>query len=102
MTLAMLGLKSFPNDRIATYTYYSILADYIVSNNSKKFKDMHKEAVAEMKKLLTKTSGQGMSRLVNFSLKNEFYFQTKQFKIQHLLGMPLISVAYVRVSFLQG
>jgi hypothetical protein len=86
MTLARHGLKSFPNDTIASYTYYSILADYALSNNSKKFKDMHKDAVAEMKKLLTKTSGQGMSRLSKFSLKNEFYFQTKQFKMQYHLG----------------
>lgn len=80
------GLKAFPNDTLASYNYYAILADYAVSKKTEKYKKMHNDAIVEMKKLLTKTSGQGMSRLAKFSLKNEFYFQTKQYKLQYYLG----------------
>lgn len=60
---AKLGPSMFPDDTIAAFNYYSIMADYALSNDSKKFKEMHKEATFGMKKLFKKTSGRGISRV---------------------------------------
>lgn len=81
------GLKLFPDDTIAAFNYYSIMADYALSNKSKKFQDMHKVAVAGMKKLFKKTSGRGISQNYKKIMKNEYFYQTKQFKKQYALGM---------------
>lgn len=80
------GLKLFPDDTIAGFNYYSIMADYALSSKTKKFQDMHKEAVAGMKKLLKRTSGRGISKNYKKIMKNEYYYQTKQFKKQYELG----------------
>jgi hypothetical protein len=84
---AKLGFKLFPDDTIAAFTYFSILADYALSKKSKKFKLMHKTAVKGMKKLLGKTSGRGISQNYKKTMKNEYYYQTKQFKKQYELGI---------------
>lgn len=84
---AKLGLKMFPDDTIAAFNYYSIMADYALSSQSKAFKKMHKEAVLGMKKLLGKTSGRGISRNYKKVMKNEYYYQTKQYKKQYYLGV---------------
>ena len=84
---AKLGLKLFPDDTIASFNYYSIMADYALSKQTKKFKDMHKEAVLGMKKLFKKTSGRGISKIFKMIMKNEYYYQTKQFKKQFYLGI---------------
>jgi hypothetical protein len=81
------GLKIFPDDTVASFTYYSIMADYALSNKSKKFQTMHKVALAGMKNLLSKTSGRGISKNFKKNMKNEYYYQTKQFKKQYELGM---------------
>lgn len=80
------GLKLYPDDTVVTFTYYSIMADYALSNKSKKFQAMHKVAVAGMKKLLKKTSGQGISKNFKKVMKNEYFYQTKQFIKQYELG----------------
>jgi hypothetical protein len=81
------GLKLYPDDTVASFTYYSIMADYALSNKSKKFQAMHKVAVAGMKKLLKKTGGRGISKNFKKIMKNEYFYQTKQFKKQYALGI---------------
>ena len=48
---AKLGLSMFPDDTVAAFNYYSIMADYALSKETKEFKNMHKEATLGMKKL---------------------------------------------------
>jgi len=84
---AKLGFKFFPDDTVAAFTYYSILADYALSQKTKKFQLMRKTAVAGMRKLLGRTSGRGISHRFKKSMKNEYYYQTKQFKKQYELGI---------------
>ena len=84
---AKLGFKLFPDDTIAQFTYYSIMADYALSEDSLKFNKMHKEATQGMKKLFKKTSGRGISIAFKKVMKNEYYFQTKQYKKQYYLGI---------------
>ena len=84
---AKLGLKHFPDDTIASFNYYSVMADYALSKKTKAFKEMHKEAVLGMKKLFKKTSGRGISKIFKMIMKNEYYYQTKQFKKQFYLGV---------------
>ncbi len=81
------GLKLFPDDTVASFTYYSIMADYALSSKTKKFKDMHKDAVSGMKKLLGRTGGRGISLGFKKNMKNEYYYQTKQYKKQYELGI---------------
>lgn len=84
---AKLGITLFPDDTIAAFNYYSIMADYALSKKTKPFKKMHQMAVIGMKKLFKKTSGRGISRNFKRIMKNEYYFQTKQFKKQFYLGL---------------
>lgn len=86
---AKLGLKMFPDDTIAAFNYYSIMADYALSKETKEFKQMHKEATLGMKKLFKRTSGRGISRNFKNLMKNEYYYQTKQYKKQFYLGVNL-------------
>ena len=81
------GLKLFPDDTVAAFTYYSFMADYALSSKSIKFQKMHKGAVAGMKALLGKTGGRGISLRYKKNMKNEYYYQTKQYKKQYVLGM---------------
>lgn len=81
------GLKLFPGDTIAAFTYYSIMADYALSSKSKKFQAMHKVAVKGMKELLKRTGGRGISKNFKKVMKNEYFYQTKQFKKQYELGI---------------
>jgi hypothetical protein len=81
------GLTLFPDDTLAAFTYFSILADYALSAKTKKFQEMHKVAVAGMKRLLGRTSGRGLSHNYKKTMKNEYYYQTKQFKKQYELGI---------------
>lgn len=81
------GLKLYPDDTVASFTYYSIMADYALSSKTKKFQEMHKDAIAGMKKLLKKTSGRGISTNFKNVMKNEYFYQTKQFKKQYELGI---------------
>lgn len=85
-THAKLGLKLFPNDTIAKFNYYSILADYASAKNTKELIKSHNEAILGMKKLFGKMSDQGITLYKKFSLQNEYYFQTRQFKKQYYLG----------------
>lgn len=79
------GLKQFPNDVVAQFNYYSILADYALTNDSKKFKQMHKDAIQGMQAALNRKRGVSPHHL--YKMKNELYFQTKQFKKQYMLGL---------------
>jgi len=81
------GVKLFPDDTVTAFTYYSIIAAYTLSSQVEKFSDMHKEAVSGMKKLLTMTGGRGISLRFKKNMKNEYYYQTRQFKKQYALGM---------------
>lgn len=81
------GLKFFPDDTVASFQYFSVMADYALSKETKKFKQMHKTAVLGMKKLLKKTSGRGISFNYKKIMKNEFYYQTKQYQKQFYLGV---------------
>ena len=81
------GLLLFPDDTVAAFTYYSIMADYALSSKSKEFQKMHREAVLGMKRLLKKTGGRGISLRFKKNMKNEYYYQTKQFRKQYELGM---------------
>jgi hypothetical protein len=85
-THAKLGFKLFPDDTIAEFTYYSIMADYALSSDTPKFIKMHKAATDGMKKLFKKTSGRGISKDFKITMKNEYYYQTKQYKKQYYLG----------------
>lgn len=87
MELAKCGVKLFPNDTIAKYNYYSILADYAGERDTKELKKLHKQAVLGMKGLFKKMSGQGIDSKTRHALKNEYYFQTKQYKKQYNLGI---------------
>lgn len=80
------GLSLFPDDTVAAYTHYSIMADYALSSTTPKFKKMHQEAIKQMKRLLGRTSGRGISKFFKRDMKNEYYYQTKQFKKQYELG----------------
>lgn len=82
---AALGLKTFPKDLFVEFNYYSILADYALSANSKTFKSMHARAVKGMRNCLRKTRGAKPAYVV--VMKNEYYYQTKQFRKQFNLGI---------------
>ena len=86
---AKLGLLLFPDDTIAAFNYYSIMADYALSKDTKEFKKMHREATLGMKSLFKKISGRGISRDFKNLMKNEYYYQTKQYKKQFYLGKNL-------------
>lgn len=80
------GLHLFPDDTYAYLNYYSVLADYALTSDGLKFKKLHAEAIAGMKKYLKRISGRCISEISKKIFKNEFYYQTKQFKKQYYLG----------------
>lgn len=81
---AQKALKKFPKDKVVKFNYYSILADYALSNDSKKFKKLHAKAVKGMERALKNPGDISPKHL--YQLKNEFFFQTKQYKKQYYLG----------------
>jgi len=83
---AKLGLTLFPDDTIVSFQYFSVMADYALLKETKEFRLMHKKAVLGMKKLLKKTSGRGISQWYKRVMKNEYFYQTKQYKKQFYLG----------------
>lgn len=83
--LAAKGLKLFPGDPLVKYRYYATLADYALSNDSAKFKRMHLKAIKGMNSVLK--NPKGLDQVDLYILKNEFFFQTKQFKKQYSLGV---------------
>lgn len=81
---AFKGLTLFPNDLFVEFSYYSILADYALSD-PQKLARIHKKAVNGMRNCLRKTRGAKAEAVINF--KNEYYYQTKQFLKQYHLGI---------------
>lgn len=82
------GLKKFPNDTEATFYYYSILADYSLSKKTKQFKRMHAQAVKGMEDALRRPTDVTPKTL--YRMKNEFFFQTQQYKKQYNLGISTV------------
>lgn len=79
------GLEHFPNDNVVKFRYFATLADYALSKDTKEFRRMHTRAVKGMDSILKRPKGMDSANL--YTLKNEFYFQTKQYKKQYQLGI---------------
>jgi hypothetical protein len=78
------GVALFPGDVVVEFRLYAVLCDCYLTNKSTN-KVALKKAISKMKPLLKKMRGLPVWS-VNY-MKNEYYYQSRQFKKQYELGI---------------
>ena len=78
------GVKLYPNDVVVEFRSYVIQADFYLTGKSKNNSQL-KKTVSKMAICLKRMKG--LPVWAKNYMKNEYYFQTKQFKKQYELGI---------------
>lgn len=79
------GIKLFPNDVVVEFRYYAILCDFYLTDTKSKHKVDLKKIIVKMSKCLKRM--RGLSPWAKNYMKNEYYYQSRQFKKQYELGI---------------
>lgn len=79
------GLKLFPNDIVVEFRLYAIQADFYLTDTKSNHTSARKKTIAKMGKCLKRMKG--LPVWSKNYMKNEYYFQTRQFKKQYALGI---------------
>lgn len=80
-----LGIRLFPNDVLVEFRYCAILSDFYLTNTKSKNKANLKRTIVKMSKCIRRTKG--LPAWAKNYMKNEYYFQSRQFKEQYELGI---------------
>ena len=80
--------KLWPNDFHVTSYYASIMADYGEHLENRKKLIYKKKACVILRKLLYRTKG--VDKRMVYVTRNEYYYHSKQFRKQYLLGLEIV------------
>lgn len=93
--------KLYPTDFAVCRYYAAMLGDYAQTCRNLKQRRLHGQSIRLMRDLLRRTRCEPNRRIVT-TLRNEYYYQTGQFKKQYELGVSTVRAGDRRGYYSQG